>query len=86
MHTRSSQEYFKTESKEYWMNINHENSGCREGFSTIDNLHALSQLKGKANNYQLELCVCYIDYKKAFDLIEHSDLFTTLRKVYVRGR
>ena len=37
----------------------------------------------KANEYQLKLCVGYIDYEKAFDSVEQSDLFTALRKISV---
>ena len=34
----------------------------------------------KANEYQLNLCVGYIDYEKAFDSVEHADLLIALRK------
>ena len=57
--------------------------GFRKGFSTIDHLHALNQLIEKANEYQLQLCVGYIDYEKAFDSVEHTDLFTALRNIGV---
>ena len=60
-----------------------EQAGFRKGFSTADHLHALKQLIEKANEYQLKLCVGYIDYEKAFDSVEHSDLFTALRKIGV---
>ena len=45
--------------------------------------YALNQVIEKANEYNLELCVGYIDYEKAFDSVEHEDLFTALRKVGV---
>ena len=56
-----------------------EQAGFRSAYSTMDHLHALK----KANEYNLELCVGYIDYEKAFDSVEHKDLFTALRKVGV---
>ena len=58
-----------------------EQAGFRQGFSTTDHLQALSQLIEKANEYQIKLCVGFIDYEKAFDSVEHSDLFLALRKI-----
>ena len=58
-----------------------EQAGFRSEFSTTDHLHALNQAIEKANEYNLKLCVGYIDYEKAFDSVEHKDLFTALRKV-----
>ncbi|XP_072048653.1 uncharacterized protein [Amphiura filiformis] len=60
-----------------------EQAGFREGFSTTDHLHDLNQLIEKANEYQLKLCIGYIDYEKAFDSVEHSDLFAALRRIGV---
>ena len=60
-----------------------EQAGFRGGCSTTDHLHALNQLIEKANEYQLNLCVGYIDYEKAFDSVEHADLFIALRKTGV---
>jgi hypothetical protein len=60
-----------------------EQAGFREGYSTTDHLQALNQLIEKANEYQLKLCIGYIDYEKAFDSVEHSDLFAALRKIGV---
>ena len=58
-----------------------EQAGFRERFSTTDHLQALGQLIEKANEYQLKLCVGFIDYEKAFDSVEHQDLFLALRKI-----
>jgi len=60
-----------------------EQAGFREGYSTTDHLQALNQLIEKANEYQLKLCIGYIDYEKAFDSVEHDNLFAALRKVGV---
>ena len=45
----------------------------------MDHLHALNQVIEKTNEYQLNLCVGYIDFDKAFDSVEHKDLFASLR-------
>ena len=58
-----------------------EEAGFQEGFSITDRLHDLNQLIEKANEYQLKLCVRYIYYEKAFNSVEHADLFTALRKI-----
>ncbi len=60
-----------------------EQAGFRQGFSTTDHLHSLNQLIEKSNEYQLHLCVGFIDYEKAFDSVEHADLFRALRKTGV---
>ena len=57
-----------------------EQAGFRSSYSTVDHLHALNQLIEKANEYNLNICVGYIDFEKAFDSVEHKDLFTSLRK------
>ena len=58
-----------------------EQAGFREGFSTMDHLLAINQLIEKSNEYQLDLCIGFIDYEKAFDSIEHPDLFQALREI-----
>ena len=58
-----------------------EQAGFREGFSTTDHLHAINQLIEKAHEYQLDLCIGFIDYEKTFDSIEHPDLFKALRQI-----
>ena len=62
----SSYVSYRTESKEFLMEISQESK----------------QLIEKANEYQLKLCIGYIDSKKAFDSVEH-DLFAALRKIGV---
>jgi len=57
-----------------------EQAGFRAGFSTMDHLHTINQLIEKANEYQLDLCIGFIDYEKAFDSVEHKELFKALRK------
>ena len=38
----------------------------------------------KCNEFNLPLCVGYIDYKKAFDSVEHFAIFEALRKINVK--
>ena len=60
-----------------------EQAGFRAGFSTTDHLQAINQLIEKANEYQLQLCLGFVDYQKAFDSIEHIYMFDALRKINI---
>ena len=53
-------------------------AGFRAGYSTVDHLFALSQLHEKSYEYQLNLWIAAVDFRKAFDTIEHSGLWEAL--------
>lgn len=55
-----------------------EQAGFRHGFSTSDHLFTLNQLIEKANEFQLELHLAFIDYKKAFDSLDHEFMIQAL--------
>ena len=55
-----------------------EQAGFRKGYSTIDHLHVVNQLQEKTHKYQLPLYMAFVDYKKAFDNIEHQFLLNSL--------
>lgn len=55
-----------------------EQAGFRRGYSTIDHIHAIEQIVEKYNEYQKPLYVVFIDYRKAFDTIRHSSIWTAL--------
>ena len=57
-----------------------EQAGFRSGFSTIDHLHSINQLIEKTNEYNIPLCLAFVDYEKAFDSIEHNAVFDSLRE------
>ena len=60
-----------------------EQAGFRKGYSTTDHLQALNQIIEKSNEYNLPLCIGFIDYEKAFDTVEHFAIFEALRKINV---
>ena len=61
-----------------------EQAGFRKGYSTTDHLQALNQIIEKSNEYNLPLCIGFIDYEKAFDTVEHFfAIFEALRKTKV---
>ena len=58
-------------------------AGFRRKFSTIDPIYTLNQIIEKTNEYNLPLCVGFIDYEKAFDSVEHFAIFEALRKINI---
>ncbi|GFN98158.1 endonuclease-reverse transcriptase [Plakobranchus ocellatus] len=60
-----------------------EQAGFRKNFSTTDHLQALNQLIEKCNEYNLPLCLGFIDYEKAFDPVDHAAIVQTLRKINI---
>ena len=60
-----------------------EQAGFRKGYSATDHLQAVNQIIEKSNEYNLPLCIGFIDYEKAFDTVEHFAIFEALRKINV---
>ena len=58
-----------------------EQAGFRKGYSTTDHLQSINQIIEKCNEYNLNLCIAYIDYEKAFDSVEHEVIFQALRNI-----
>ena len=58
-------------------------AGFRRKFSTIDHIYTLNQIIEKTNEYNLPLCVGFIDYEKAFDSVERFAIFEALRKINI---
>ena len=56
-----------------------EQAAYRRGFSTIDHLHAINQVLKKTMECNIPLYTAFVDYKKAFDSIQHSAVFEALR-------
>ena len=58
-----------------------EQAGFRKGYSTTDHLQSINQVIEKCNEFNLPLCIAYIDYEKAFDSVEHAIIFKALRNI-----
>lgn len=56
-----------------------EQAGFRRGFSTLDHISTCSRLIEVSREYQLPLILTFIDFKKAFDTIEHNFLWRALK-------
>ena len=57
-----------------------EQAAYRKGHSTIDHLHAVTQVLEKTNEYRIPLHMAFVDYEKAFDSIQHKAVFDALRQ------
>ena len=60
-----------------------EQAGFRKDYSTTDHLQASNQIIEKSNEYNLPLCIAFIDYKKGFDTVEYFAIFEALRKTNI---
>ena len=49
-------------------------AGFRKEFSTTDHLHTVNQIIEKVTEYQMEIHLAFVDYKKAFDSIRYDKL------------
>ena len=49
-----------------------EQAGFRRGRGTRDHIANLRWIMEKAREYQRDMYMCFIDYKKAFDCVDHE--------------
>ena len=58
-----------------------EQAGFRSKYSaTTDHIHAINQLKEKCREYNIPMCVAFVDYEKAFDSIKTQAILTSLQE------
>ena len=57
-----------------------EQAGFRSKYSTTDDMHALNQLKEKCREYDIPLCVVFVDYEKTFDSLQTQAILTLLQE------
>ena len=50
-------------------------AGCKKGYSTVVHMHTLGQVIEKANEYNLEIYLLFIGFRKAFDSTEHNSIW-----------
>ena len=64
--------------------MNHElpdvQAGFRKDRGTRDQIANINQIIGKAREFQRN--ICFIDYTKAFDCVDHNKLWKSLRQKY----
>ncbi|PIK38581.1 endonuclease-reverse transcriptase [Apostichopus japonicus] len=57
-----------------------EQEGFRRNFSTTDHIHTLNQLKEKCQEFNIPVCVAFVDYEKAFDSVETWAVLEALKE------
>ena len=66
--------------------INESQSGFRRNYSTTDNLFSLNAIIQKYLSRKCGRFYClYVDFKKAFDTLNHKKIFEMLRRIGVNG-
>ena len=55
-----------------------EQAAFKSGFSTNDHLQSVNQIIEKSREYNIPMYFAFIDFKKAFDSVEHSVIWTAL--------
>ena len=65
--------------------MNHEISdvqaGFRKGGGTRDQIANICWIIKKATEFQKNIYVCFIDYIKAFDCVDHNELWKILKEM-----
>ena len=57
-----------------------EQAGFRSKYSTTDHIHAINQLQEKCREYNIPLCVAFVDYEKAFDSVQTQAILTLMQE------
>ncbi|XP_073960575.1 uncharacterized protein [Choristoneura fumiferana] len=63
-----------------------EQAGFRSGFSTVDHIQVVDQVKEKYIEFHRPLYMAFIDYKKAFDSISHESIWEALESLNIKGK
>ena len=53
-------------------------AGFRSGYSCVDHIHTLRQIVEKSREYAQPLVLVFVDFKKAFDSVEHNSVYNSL--------
>ena len=65
------------------LEFSREQAGFKAGYSTCDHIQALSQLLEKSREYQMPVCLAFVDYRKAFDSVETTAVINALHEAGV---
>ena len=56
-------------------------AGFRKGKGTRDQISTICWIIEKAREFQKNICFCFIDYAKAFDCVDHNELWKILKEM-----
>ena len=55
-------------------------AGFRKGSGTRDQIANIRWIMEKAREFQKNICFCFLDYAKAFDCVDHNQLWKILKE------
>ena len=55
--------------------------GFRKGRGARDQIANICWIMEKAREFQKNICVCFIDYAKAFDCVDHNKMWKILKEM-----
>ena len=58
----------------------------RKGRGTRDQIASIHWIMEKAREFQKNIYFCFIDYDKAFDFVDHSELWKILKEMGIPDR
>ena len=61
-------------------------AGFRKGRETRDQIANICWITEKAREFQKNIYLCFIDYSKAFDCVDHNKLWKILKEMGVPDR
>ena len=60
-------------------NQTREQAGFRKNYSTMDHIQTINLLREKCRDFNLPLCLIYVDFEKAFDSVEIDAILRSLK-------
>ena len=61
-------------------NKSREQAGFISRYSTTDHIHVVKQLKEKCREYNIPLCIAFVNYEKSFDSEQTQQVLTSLQE------
>jgi hypothetical protein len=63
-----------------------EKAGFRAKYSTVDHLHTINQIIEKTQEYRQYIYMAFIDYRKAFDSVEHTKIINAMEVIAIHPK
>ncbi|KAJ8705403.1 hypothetical protein PYW07_011230 [Mythimna separata] len=63
-----------------------EQAGFRRGFSTVDHIHCIEMIIDKYQEFKRPLYIGFIDYRKAFDTLDHQSIWKSLESQNIEAK
>ena len=60
-------------------------AGFRKGRGTRDQIANIHWIMDKARDFRINIYLCFLDYAKAFDCVDHDKLWKMLKEMGIPG-